>query len=195
MIAVIDMGCNNMGSLMAALHRLNVPTEATTDIRRIQKADKVILPGVGSAGCGMKQLIQLKLHTIIPNLSQPVLGICMGMHLMCQYSTEDGVECMNIFPVEINKLPASSAIRVPHMGWNQIDSLLTNPLLTGIDRFEYFYFVHSFAAEINPYTFAQTTHGHSFSAGLRRNNFYATQFHPERSAQVGSRLLNNFLNL
>ncbi|EJW90404.1 imidazole glycerol phosphate synthase, glutamine amidotransferase subunit [gut metagenome] len=167
----------------------------TADVERLQTADRVIFPGVGEAATTMKHLQATGLDRVICGLKQPVLGICLGMQLMCRCSEEGNVDCLGIFDAEVKRFqPHCHDDKVPHMGWNTLTDT-RSCLFRGITQAEYVYFVHSFYVPVNRYTIAVTDYIHSFSAALQKDNFYATQFHPEKSGRVGERILRNFLEL
>jgi glutamine amidotransferase len=196
-IAIIKYNAGNIMSVDYALQRLGVDAIVTGDADLIRSADKVIFPGVGEASNTMQYLKDYKLDAVIRDLKQPVLGICLGLQLMCRYSEEGNTECMGIFNEEIRKFPAqdpTTGFKIPHMGWNSITSLkgsLFNPAPDG----NYVYFVHSYYATTGNHTIAECDYIVPFSAALQYNNFYATQFHPEKSGAVGARILENFLKL
>lgn len=192
---IIDSGGANLASLQFAFARLGATTHVTSDPARIRSAARVILPGVGSAGDAMARLHDKGLTGVLPALTQPVLGICLGMQLLFDRSEEGDTECLGIVPVTVQRLRASPARPVPHMGWNQLSTLRKDPLLEGISDQDYVYFVHSFAAPLCDVTLASTDYGGPLSAVVRRGNFWGTQFHPERSAAVGARVLTNFLSI
>lgn len=199
-IAIIDSGGANISSVRFALERLGTRPVFTSDAAVIRAATRVILPGVGAAGTAMAYLKQLKLIDCIRGLTQPVLGICLGMQLLYQHSREDDVDCLGIIPGTLEKFEPSSSLRVPHMGWNttrneSAENGINDPLLSAMPQHPWFYFVHSFFAPLGPATLASSTHGEPFSAIVRRGNFWGVQFHPERSSQSGARLLKNFLEL
>lgn len=191
MIAVIDCIGNNFASVKYALQRLQADYVLTHDINQITNASHVLLPGVGTAKVAMKNLTAAKLQTVIPQLTQPVLGICLGMQVLFTSSNEGNVDCLRIIPGQADKL--SSQI-VPHMGWNNLSIIATNSLLTDVED-EHFYFVHSYCVPVSVYTLATAKHDVDFSAVVKHNNFYGVQFHPERSGQPGERILKNFLGL
>jgi len=197
MVVIIPHNTANLGSVLFALQRLDADSMISTDINTIRKASKVIIPGVGAAIPAMKTYQYLQLTDAIATLTQPVLGICLGMQLLYERSTEDGdTPCLNIFPGTIAAMTAQPGIRIPHMGWNNLKIEKPScPLLNGIEDQDYAYFVHSYYAPINQYTVATTKHGVNFSALVQKNNFFGCQFHPERSGFVGSQILENFLNL
>jgi glutamine amidotransferase len=192
---IIDSGGANLASLQFALERLNAPATVTADPREVQNAQRVILPGVGSAADAMKRLHATGLAEVLPTLKQPVLGICLGMQLLFSHSEEGAVDCLGIIPDTVRRLKAEPGRPVPHMGWNNLVTLRGDPLLENISESDYVYFVHSFAAPVSDVTLARTDYGAQVSAVVRRGNFWGTQFHPERSASPGSRILANFLRL
>lgn len=194
-LAIIDSGGANISSVMHALRRLGADPVFTADADTIRSADRVILPGVGAAGAAMSRLRELGLVECIQGLQQPVLGICLGMQLLFEQSDEDGAECLGIIPGTLEILQASQGVRVPHMGWNTTTVVREDPLLTGLPEHPWFYFVHSYRAPIGDSTLATCLHGEPFAAIVRRKNFRGVQFHPERSARSGARLLANFLEL
>jgi glutamine amidotransferase len=197
-VAIIDSGGANLASLVYALKRLGARAEVTADAALIRAAPRVLLPGVGSAGNAMARLREARLHTLIPTLTQPVLGICLGMQLLFA-SSEEGptgdTPCLGIIEGRVARMPASPERPVPHMGWNRLRALREDPLLEGIAAADYFYFVHSFAAPVGPHSVAVTEYGAEFTSIAIRGNFRGAQFHPERSARPGARLLANFLKL
>jgi glutamine amidotransferase len=194
-LAIIDSGGANIGSVIHALKRLGAEPVFTSDANTIRSAERVLLPGVGAAGAAMSRLKELGLVQCIRELQQPVLGICLGMQLLFESSTEDDTQCLGIIPGRLQKLKPSKGIRVPHMGWNTTTVTRADSLLSGLPEQPWFYFVHSYYAPIGPATLASCLHGESFTAVVRQKNFYGAQFHPERSARSGSRLLANFLEL
>lgn len=194
-VVLIDSGGANIASLRFALQRLGVNADLTMDGDRIQAAERVILPGVGAAADAMERLGRYGLIDIIRNLAQPVLGICLGMQLLAEASEEDGVDCLGILPGVARKLEVASGMPVPNMGWCPIEKTSGSSLLDGIENGSYFYFVHSFALPVNECTIAAADHTRRFAAVVGRDNFVATQFHPERSSVFGARLLRNFLGL
>lgn len=194
MIAIIDYGAGNIRSVANALNRLNCPAQLSADPEVIRQADKVIFPGVGSAGSAMEQLRAKNLDQLIPELQQPVLGICLGMQLMCGYTEEDQCTGLGIFEgVEVRRF--QSVPKVPHMAWNGLDWVKESALSRGLDPEAQFYFVHSFQAELSEYTSGTSTYGQPFSAVLEKNNFFGVQFHPEKSSTIGASLIQNFLEL
>ena len=195
---IVDTGCANLSSVKFAVERLGFKVLITDDIDIIKNADKVILPGVGTAKHAMKNIIEKGLVETLQNLTQPVLGFCLGMQLMCRSSVEsstgDIVECLNIIPTDIIPLDAKE-LRLPHMGWNTLASVSNHPVFSGINFGDYFYFVHSFAAPVSEYTLATCLYGSEFSAAIAKDNFIGCQFHPERSSELGSKIIKNFLEL
>lgn len=196
MIAVVDYDTGNLRSVDNAFRRIGVEAVFTDDHAVIRSADRVLLPGVGEASSAMAKLRERGLDRLIPSLTQPVLGICIGMQLMCLTSEEGAAECMGIFDTDVVRFSAdkSGGVKVPHMGWNTV-SELSGPLFDGIASETFFYFVHSFAPRICRHTVAQTWNGVTFSAALQNGNFFGTQFHPEKSGEAGRRLLENFMKL
>jgi glutamine amidotransferase len=192
---IIDSGGANLASLLFALERLNVPARVSTSPAEVRNAARVVLPGVGSAGDAMKRLHATGLSEVLPTLKQPVLGICLGMQLLFKHSEEGGVDCLGIIPDSVRRLKAEPGRPVPHMGWNNLVSLRDDPLMEGVTDSDYVYFVHSYAAPVSDVTLARTDYGAQVSAVVRCGNFWGTQFHPERSAGTGSRILANFLRL
>jgi len=190
---IIDSGGANLASLLFALERLDVRATVSTSPAEVRAATRVILPGVGSAADAMKRLDAAGLSEVLPTLRQPVLGICLGMQLLFKHSEEGNVDCLGIIPDSVRRLKAEPGRPVPHMGWNNLVSLRDDPLMEGITNSDYVYFVHSYAAPVSDVTLARTDYGAQVSAVVRRGNFWGTQFHPERSASVGSRILANFL--
>lgn len=190
---IIKYNAGNVQSVMYALDRIGASYELTDDEATIRSADKVIFPGVGEASTAMTYLRERGLDRLIPSLTQPVLGTCVGMQLMCRHSEENDTTCMGIFDIDVRRFPASAG-KVPHTGWNSIHSL-TGPLVQGLPTEAYVYFVHSYAADVCPDTTAVCDYGRPFSAMLQRDNFYAAQFHAEISGNIGQRILENFLKI
>ncbi|KFF74572.1 imidazole glycerol phosphate synthase [Chryseobacterium sp. P1-3] len=192
MIAIIKYNGGNVNSVQNALNRLNIDSVITDDPEQIIKADKVIFPGVGEASSTMKRLKEKGLDVLIPDLKQPVLGICLGMQLMCKDNEEGDTEGMGIFDIKVRKFPSHGLI--PHMGWNAIsaqDGTLFRKVEAGSDM----YFVHSYYCELSGFTTSVCDYILPFSASLQKDNFYAVQFHPEKSGEIGSQILNNFIRL
>lgn len=199
-LVVIDSGGANLASLLHALRRLDVPAEVSRDPRRIASASHVLLPGVGAAPDAMRRLDEAGVTSLLPQLAQPVLGICLGMQLLFEVSEESAAgasetPCLGIVPGRVSRMPASPERPVPHMGWNQLEPLRDDPLFHGIGRGDHVYFVHSYAVPVGPDTLAAADYGGRFTAAVGRGNFRGVQFHPERSAAVGARLLANFVSL
>lgn len=195
MLAIVDSGGANIASVRFALERLGIQSELTADPAVIRAADRVILPGVGSAQEGMKRLQAKGLVDVVRGLTQPVLGICLGMQLLFESSEEGETASLGLIPGRVALLPESPGITVPHMGWNTLDIRRTSPLLEGFDAATRFYFVHSFAGPANEFTLAACEHGRPFAAAVQRGNFSGVQFHPERSGAAGAQLLRNFLEM
>ena len=194
-VAIIANGGANIASLRFALDRLGASSQLTTDVGELRRAPRVILPGVGAAADAMERLHALGLAHVIPTLTQPVLGICLGMQLLFEGSEEGDTECLGIFPARVTRFPDRQGFPVPHMGWNQLVPQTGSPLTRGLGDDAYLYFVHSYAAPVGPWTDAVTDYGGEFSALVRHANFHGAQFHPERSSRAGQRLLANFLAL
>jgi glutamine amidotransferase len=194
-LAIIDSGGANIASLQFAMQRLGIESELTTDPARLEAASHVLLPGVGAAADCMARLQKAGLVDTIRRLKQPLLGICVGMQLLFESSEEGDVACLGLLPGRVRRLANRDDLPVPHMGWNQLDFSGASPLLSGIASGDYVYFVHSYAAPVSELTLATTTYGEAFSSVVQRGNVYGAQFHPERSAKVGARLLKNFLQL
>ncbi|MBL7860592.1 MAG: imidazole glycerol phosphate synthase subunit HisH [Cyclobacteriaceae bacterium] len=192
MIAVIKYNAGNIRSVAFALERLGIDFTITDTHEEIQRADKVIFPGVGEASSTMAYLRDRKLDKVIKELKQPVLGICLGMQLMCAYSEENNTACLGIFEESVKLFKPEHKEKVPHMGWNSL-ALTKNWLDPGVDD-GYVYFVHSYYVPVNPYTAAITEYVLPFSSALKKDNFYAVQFHPEKSATIGEKVLLSFLN-
>jgi glutamine amidotransferase len=192
-IAVIKYNAGNIQSVSYALERLNVDFVATEDAEEIMSADKVIFPGVGEASTTMEFLKAKKLDQLIVGLKQPVLGICLGMHLMCSHSEENDTPCMGIFEQTVTKFKARGDFKVPHIGWNNLKEV-SGWFPRELDN-KFVYFVHSYYVPRSPHTVATADYTLSFSAAMKKNNFYAVQFHPEKSAQSGQLVLDRFLSL
>lgn len=194
-VVLVDAGGTNIGSVRYALQRLGTDAELTADPARIRAASHVILPGVGAAAPGMRRLREAGLVDVMRGLTQPVLGVCLGMQLLCERSDEGDTECLGVVPASVRLLPPAPGLRVPHMGWNNLASTGPHPLTAGLRDGDTAYFVHSYAVPVGPYTLAASEHGTAFSAMVAAGNFMGMQFHPERSAGVGAQLLRNFLSL
>lgn len=197
-LVVIKYNAGNIRSVDYALKRLGVDAEVTADVEKIRSADKVIFPGVGEAFNTMRYLRETKLDQVIVSLKQPVLGICLGLQLMCKHSEEGNTDCLGIFDEEVKRFqpnPGEENIyKVPHMGWNTLTHVNSALFDASLEN-QYVYFVHSYYAAIGPHTAATTNYTQSFSAALHKNNFYATQFHPEKSGTIGAKILENFIKL
>lgn len=191
-VAIIEYNAGNVQSVTYALNRLGVEPEITADPEAIRRADRVIFPGVGEASTAMSHLRKTGLHTLIPTLKQPVLGICLGLHMMCRHSEENDTQGLGIFDLEVRRFPPEE--KVPHMGWNTIHAL-KGPLFEGIEAGEYLYFVHSYYAELCPDTVATCDYIRPFTVALQHQNFFAVQPHPEKSSHTGAKIIQNFLNL
>lgn len=192
-VAVVKYNAGNIQSVMNALRRVCVDPVLTDNPVELRKADRVIFPGQGEASHAMEYLQTHGLDQVIKSLTQPVLGICIGQQLMCEHSEEGNVDCLGIFPAQVLRFhPQKHEQKVPHMGWNQLENV-QDPLLEGINEGAFVYFVHSFYVPTTDYTIATTNHILSFSSAMRKGNFMATQFHPEKSGSVGERILTNFL--
>lgn len=194
-VALVDAGGANLGSVRWALRRLGVEPLLTVDAEEIRVADRVILPGVSTAATVMRRLHELGLVDVLRSLRQPLLGVCVGMQLLFEHSEEDDTPCLGLLPGRVEKLPSQPGIRVPHMGWNQLEPMRDDAVLAGIDGGAHAYFVHSYAAPVGADCIASTKHGHGFAAIVRRGNVVGAQFHPERSAATGATILRNFLSL
>lgn len=196
MIVIVQACGNNFASVEFAIERLGYKSVVSHDPETIRSATHVILPGVGTAKQAMQQLQDFNLIEVIQNLKQPVLGICLGMQILYQYSAEGEVDCLKILPGEVIALPERDNLSLPHMGWNQISFLPSQSvLLKDIKNHSYLYYVHSFAAAVNECTVAATDYTMKFSGVIERDNFYGMQFHPERSGNIGAQMLKNFLSL
>jgi len=191
-IAIIDYGAGNIQSVLFALERIGYTGIKTNNWNEIRTADKVIFPGVGEAGSAMKKLKENGLDVLIPTLKQPVLGICLGMQLLCKSSEEGNTKGLNVFDVTVMKF--DNSVKVPHMGWNTIYTL-KSPLFHDIKEEEYMYLVHSYYAPLCKEAVATTHYGIEYASALRKGNFYGVQFHPEKSGTYGEKILNNFLKL
>ena len=194
-IAIIKYNAGNIQSVLYALERIGAPALVTDDPEQIQQADKVIFPGVGEASSAMQYLRERNLDTLIRNLRQPVLGICLGMQLMCTDSEENDTTCLGIFKVPVKKFVTQDpAFKIPQVGWNSLYDLQSG-LFNDVPEHSYVYAVHSYYAELCPQTIATCNYIQPYSAGLQQGNFYGLQFHPEKSAETGEKILSNFLKL
>lgn len=198
-LAIVRYNAGNIQSLLYALERLNIVPTLSDDPKVLHQADKVIFPGVGEARSAMTYLRERGLDEVITSLRQPVLGICVGMQLLCDFSEENATQCMGIFSAKVRKFAPSMAQRqtfkVPQIGWNVLQQTSSHPLFQDLPKEAFVYYVHSYAAECVPETIATTDYISPFSAALHKNNFYAVQFHPEKSSAVGAKILHNFLAL
>ncbi|EJD6377795.1 MULTISPECIES: imidazole glycerol phosphate synthase subunit HisH [Providencia] len=195
-VVILDTGCANLASVAYAVKRLGYDPVVSRDTNTILQADKVFLPGVGTASAAMEKLTERELVPLIKALTQPVLGICLGMQLLGSFSEEgqSTVPLLGLIDSPVQKMDANG-LPVPHSGWNQVKALAGNPLFRDIPDNAYFYFVHSYSMPISSNTIAQTQYGNPFSSAVNRDNFYGVQFHPERSGTAGSRLIQNFLEM
>lgn len=200
-VAIIKYNAGNVQSVLYALQRLGISATVTDDHEEIRAADKVIFPGVGNASSAMPYLKERKLDQLIISLKQPVLGICLGLQLMCNYSEEGNTACLGLFEASVKKFDESVykdinliPYKIPHIGWNTIYEL-SSPLMNGIDENSFVYFVHSYYAELSPQTIATSNYINPFSAAMQKRNFYGVQFHTEKSAGSGEKILSNFLNI
>ncbi|OLQ88102.1 imidazole glycerol phosphate synthase, glutamine amidotransferase subunit [Vibrio panuliri] len=199
-VVIIDTGCANVSSVKFAIERLGCEVEISKDPQVVLAADKLFLPGVGTASEAMKNLEERNLIHLVKQVEKPLLGICLGMQLLGKFSQEKGqkadaqVACLGLCEGEV-KLMQTGDLPLPHMGWNTVKSLPEHPLFKGIEEGEYFYFVHSFAMPVDHYTIAECDYGQPFSAAVQSGNYYGVQFHPERSSRAGAKLIENFLNL
>ncbi|MDH5381059.1 MAG: imidazole glycerol phosphate synthase subunit HisH [Cyclobacteriaceae bacterium] len=193
-VAILKYNAGNTQSVIYALKRIGIEPLLTNTPEEIRSADKVIFPGVGEASTTMEHLRETGLDKIIPTLKQPVIGICLGLQLMCRHSEENDTAGLGIFDVEVRKFQLEEGFKIPHMGWNTLQ-VTDNPLLKGLPSDPHAYFVHSYYAEISPFTIGESNYINRFSAALHRDNFYAVQFHPEKSAETGATILKNFIEL
>lgn len=193
-VVLLDSGGANLGSVRAAFARLGVDAPVSSDWATIQSATHVVLPGVGAAAAAMARLRENGLDKLISRLTQPLMGICIGMQLLFESSEENNTECLGLLPGKVTKLPSSAGIRIPHMGWNRLQTVADHPLGRGLDQ-QWVYFVHSYAARNAASVITQCQHGEEFSAMVAQGRVMGAQFHPERSAAAGARLLTNFLAL
>lgn len=195
-VAIIKYNAGNIYSVYCAVTRLGAEAVITDDVEEIKSADKVIFPGVGEARAAMEYLNEKGLSDVIRGLKQPVLGICIGMQLLCKHSEEGDVDCLGIFDVPVVRFqPSDKNLKVPQVGWNQITNHAGNPLYEGVKEGDYVYYVHSYHVPVCPWTIAQTEYVNTYSASLHKDNFWATQFHPEKSGSVGEMIIANFLKM
>ncbi len=192
-VAILKYNAGNVQSVTYALERLGVSPILTDNPEKLQQADKVIFPGVGEASTTMQYLKRHQLDQVIRELKQPFLGICLGMQLMCQHSEEGDVDCLGVFSEPVKRFP-NQGLKVPHMGWNKLLDY-SSPLFETLPQDPYVYFVHSYYVAVGPDTIASSDYGLPFSAALHKENYYATQFHPEKSGDVGSKILEQFLKI
>lgn len=195
MIAIIDSGGANIASVQFALERLGAESVLTKDVKIIQSADKVLLPGVGAAPIAMQNLAEYELIDCIRGLTQPVMGICLGMQLLFAVSPEGNTPLLGIFDADCETFTPAQGRSVPHMGWNRLSKQQDHPLLAGVDEGAHVYFVHSYFAPVTAQTIAATNYGDDFTAIVAENNFMGCQFHPEKSGPVGAQILRNFLEM
>jgi imidazole glycerol-phosphate synthase subunit HisH len=198
-LAIIKYNAGNIQSVLYALERLGIQAEVTDDAEKIRYADKVIFPGVGEAGSAMQSLKEANLDQVIKDLKQPVLGICVGMQLLCDHSEEADTDCLGIVPVRVKRFPATrigeeGLLKVPQVGWNSIYGL-KSPLFRNIKEQSFIYNVHSYFAEDSEYTIAHCNYGIQYAAAIKKDNFYGVQFHTEKSAQTGDQIIQNFLDI
>ncbi|APF19127.1 imidazole glycerol phosphate synthase subunit HisH [Caldithrix abyssi] len=191
-VAIVKYNAGNIHSVTLALQRLGIEPQVTDDPAYLQNADRVIFPGVGEASTAMRYLKAHGLDDILRRLKQPVLGICLGLQLLCQHSQENDTPGLGIFPVEVKRFPPED--KVPHMGWNSVSNL-KGPLFRGVPEESFVYFVHGYYAELSPFTIARSEYILPFSAALQKDNFLSVQFHPEKSGKVGEQILKNFLEI
>ena len=191
-LVIVDYKAGNVQSVLFALERLGVQATLSSDFETIKAADKVIFPGVGEASSAMTQLRAKNLDKLLPTLEQPFFGVCLGMQLLCRHSEEGDTDLLGIIPLQVKRF--ETELKVPHMGWNQLENL-QSPLFEGLPEQEFVYYVHSFFVPMSEYTIAQTSYPEPFSAALQYRNFYAAQFHPEKSSAAGAQILKNFLAL
>ena len=191
-IVIIKYNAGNVYSVSSALKRLGYEAIITSDLEEIKSADKIIFPGVGEASSAMEYLRKTKLDALIPELKQPFLGVCLGLQLLCNYSEEGDTKCLGIFDETVKRFPPKK--KVPHMGWNSI-KFNDSKLFANVPNKSFVYFVHSYFAELSKYTIAETNYIQLYSSALQKNNFYALQFHPEKSGKIGEQILKNFIEL
>ena len=191
-IVIIKYNAGNVYSVSSALKRLGYEAIITSNLEEIKSADKIIFPGVGEASSAMEYLRETKLDVLIPELKQPFLGVCLGLQLLCDYSEEGKTNCLSIFDEKVKRFPPKE--KVPHMGWNSI-KFSDSKLFTDVPNESYVYFVHSYYAELSKHTIAETDYIQPFSSALQKDNFYALQFHPEKSGKIGEQILKNFIEL
>ncbi len=196
-IVIIKYNAGNVQSVVYAFNKLGIEPIISDDPETIKSAKKVIFPGVGEAKTAMNYLTARSLDKVIKDLKQPFLGVCLGLQLMCSHSEENDTECLGVFDILVKKFPSTDGtnkFKVPQIGWNTINNL-KSPLFIDMKETEFVYFVHSYYAELSDYTIAQTTYATEFSAALHKDNFFAVQFHPEKSAEAGSKIISNFIKM
>jgi len=191
-IVIIKYNAGNVYSVSSALKRLGYEAIITSDLEEIKSADKIIFPGVGEASSAMEYLRETKLDVLIPELKQPFLGVCLGLQLLCNYSEEGDTKCLGIFNEDVKRFPPKE--KVPHMGWNSV-KVSDSKLFANVPNESFVYFVHSYFAELSKYTIAETDYIQPYSSALQKDNFYALQFHPEKSGKIGEQILKNFIEL
>ena len=191
-VAIVDYGVGNIKSIQHSLDRIGVNHKYTKDKEEIISAEKVVFPGVGDASYAMKQLKNQNLDKLIPNLKQPFLGICLGMQLMCNYSEEGDTSCLGIINTRVKKFNSNNN-KIPQIGWNNIKNLKTN-LFKGITENEFMYFVHTYFVPKSTYTISESSYGLNYSSAINKDNFYGTQFHPEKSGLIGEKIIKNFIS-
>jgi len=191
-VAIVDYGVGNIKSIQHSLDRIGVNHKYTKDKEEIISAEKVVFPGVGDASYAMKQLKNQNLDKLIPNLKQPFLGICLGMQLMCNYSEEGDTSCLGIINTRVKKFNSNNN-KIPQIGWNNIKNLKTN-LFKGITENEFMYFVHTYFVPKSTYTISESLYGLNYSSAINKDNFYGTQFHPEKSGLIGEKIIKNFIS-
>lgn len=193
-VAIVKYNAGNVASVMFALDRIGVKHYLTDSHADLKNAEKIIFPGVGEASTAMNHLKEKGLDTLIPTLEQPVLATCIGMQLLCNHSEENDVDCLGIIDAPVVRFQSSTE-KIPHVGWNNIQSLVPHPILEGINENDFVYFVHSYCVPVGDYTLATCNYTRDFSAIIQKNNFFAAQFHAEISGKIGQKLLENFINL
>ncbi len=191
-VVIIKYNAGNVQSVSYALQRLGIAENITDDIEEIKSADKIIFPGVGNAASAMRYLQNNKLDVVIKNLTQPVLGICLGLQLLCRKSEEGNTKCLEVFDIDVKKFISNNYLKIPQMGWNNIYNL-SSLLFKDVKDNSFMYFVHSYYAELSPQTIATTDYTLPYSAAIKKDNFYGVQFHAEKSADVGARIISNFI--
>lgn len=194
MIALIDYGAGNTASVANALNELNTEYIITSNAEETDSCEKIIFPGVGEAASAMKKVDEFNLLHLIQKTDKPILGICLGMQLLGEFSEERNTNCIGVIPFQVKQFN-SKFVKVPHMGWNKVTPNSTSPLFRGIESESYFYFANSYYVPIGEYTASTTEHGIRFSASVRKRNYYGVQFHPEKSGKIGLKLLKNFVDL